>query len=46
MHAPAGSYSAAADTLKARSALPVYQRQLYPDRVLGEAPDDRGETLW
>ena len=46
VHAPAGSYSAAEDTLKARSALPVYQRQLYPDRVLGEAPDDRGETLW
>ena len=46
VHAPAGSYSAAEDTLKPRSALPVYQRQLYPDRVLGEAPDDRGETLW
>ena len=46
VHAPAGSYSAAEDTLKPRSALPVYPRQLYPDRVLGEAPDDRGETLW
>ncbi|MCW5582186.1 MAG: enoyl-CoA hydratase/isomerase family protein, partial [Luteimonas sp.] len=46
VHAPAGSYSAAEDSLKPRSALPVYQRQLYPDRVLGEAPDDRGETLW
>ena len=46
VHAPAGSYSAAEDTLKARAALPVYQRQLYPDRVFGEAPDDRGETLW
>ncbi|MBV2262197.1 MAG: 3-hydroxyacyl-CoA dehydrogenase/enoyl-CoA hydratase family protein, partial [Thauera sp.] len=46
VHASAGSYSAAEDSLKPRSALPVYQRQLYPDRVLGEAPDDRGETLW
>lgn len=46
VHALAGSYSAAENTLKARAALPVYQRQLYPDRVLGEAPDDRGETLW
>ncbi|WP_348772107.1 3-hydroxyacyl-CoA dehydrogenase/enoyl-CoA hydratase family protein [Thauera aromatica] len=46
VHAPAGSYSAAADTLVARTALPVYRRQLYPDRVLGEAPDARGETLW
>ncbi len=46
VHAPAGSYSAAEDMLKPRSALAVYQRQLYPDRVLGEAPDDRGETLW
>jgi 3-hydroxyacyl-CoA dehydrogenase len=46
VHAPAGSYSAAEDTLKPRAALPVYQRQLYPERVLGEAPDERGETLW
>ncbi|MHB1374875.1 MAG: 3-hydroxyacyl-CoA dehydrogenase/enoyl-CoA hydratase family protein [Thauera sp.] len=45
VHAPAGSYSAADDALKPRAALPVYQRQLYPDRILGEAPDDRGETL-
>ena len=46
VHAPAGSYSAAHDSLKPRTALPVYQRQLYPERVFGEAPDDRGETLW
>jgi len=46
VHAAAGSFSAVENTLKARAALPVYQRQLYPDRVLGEAPDDRGETLW
>ena len=46
VHAPAGSYGAADNALKGRATLPVYQRQLYPDRVLGEAPDDRGETLW
>ncbi|MDX5410495.1 MAG: 3-hydroxyacyl-CoA dehydrogenase/enoyl-CoA hydratase family protein [Thauera sp.] len=46
VHAPAGSYSAAADALKPRAALAVYRRQLYPDRILGEASDDRGETLW
>jgi 3-hydroxyacyl-CoA dehydrogenase len=46
VHAPAGSYSAAENTLKPRATLAVYQRQLYPDRGLGEAPDDRGETLW
>lgn len=46
VHAAAGSFSAAENVLKPRAALPAYQRQLYPDRVLGEAPDDRGETLW
>jgi 3-hydroxyacyl-CoA dehydrogenase len=46
VHAAEGSFSAEASALKPRSTLGVYQRQLYPDRVLGEAPDDRGETLW
>ena len=46
VHTAEGSFSAAASALKPRSTLGVYQRQLYPDRVLGEAPDDRGETLW
>ncbi|TVT45306.1 MAG: 3-hydroxyacyl-CoA dehydrogenase/enoyl-CoA hydratase family protein [Denitromonas halophila] len=46
VHEAAGSYSAADDALKARSALTVYERQLYPEQVLGEAPKDRGETLW
>ncbi|TAH50945.1 MAG: 3-hydroxyacyl-CoA dehydrogenase/enoyl-CoA hydratase family protein [Betaproteobacteria bacterium] len=46
VHAPSGSWSAAEGMLKPRAALPVYRRQLYPDRVLGEAPADRGETLW
>lgn len=46
VHAPAGSYSAAEDALKPRSSLPVYERQLYPETVLGEAPREAGETLW
>jgi 3-hydroxyacyl-CoA dehydrogenase len=46
VHEAAGSFSAATRTLKPRSALPVYRRQLYPDRLVGEAPLDRGVTLW
>ena len=26
--------------------LPVYRRQIYPERVFGEAPDNRGVTVW
>jgi len=36
VHGPQGSYSPAADTEVARSTLPVYRRQLFPDRLLGE----------
>ncbi|NMG15122.1 3-hydroxyacyl-CoA dehydrogenase/enoyl-CoA hydratase family protein [Aromatoleum bremense] len=46
VHEAAGSYSARDNLLKARPTLPVYRRQLYPDALLGEAPADRGETLW
>jgi 3-hydroxyacyl-CoA dehydrogenase len=49
VHAPAGSYSAAEKKLKGRSRLPVYKRQIFPERVFGEAaasPDKAGETLW
>ncbi len=46
VHEPGGSFSAATAALRARSALPVYERQLYPDRVLGEARAERGQTLW
>lgn len=46
VHTPEGSYSARDGKLHPRSALPVYRRQLYPERVYGEAPDSRGETLW
>lgn len=46
VHGPQGSYSPAKAAWVGRRALPVYERQLYPDRVLGEAIIDRGETLW
>ena len=49
VHAPEGSYSARRNAYAPRSALPVYQRQLFPERVLGEAaatPEQSGETLY
>jgi len=45
VHAPAGSYSASADALKARSTLPVYRRQIFPERVLGDKAVE-GTTVW
>jgi 3-hydroxyacyl-CoA dehydrogenase len=46
VHTPEGSYAPARDAFAARPALPVYRRQLYPDRVLGEAAGDRGTTIF
>jgi 3-hydroxyacyl-CoA dehydrogenase len=46
VHRPQGSYSAAENAYKPRSSLPVYQRQLYPEPVLGEAPHHYGETVF
>ncbi len=46
VHRPEGSYSAAEDAYKPRSMLPVYQRQLYPEQVLGEAPHHYGQTVY
>ncbi|MBA4093056.1 MAG: 3-hydroxyacyl-CoA dehydrogenase [Candidatus Accumulibacter sp.] len=49
VHAPEGSYSASADAYKPRSTLPVYQRQIFPERVLGELTPEQsvqGTTLW
>ena len=46
VHRPEGSYSAAENTYKSRSTLPVYRRQLYPEQVLGEAPHRYGETVF
>ncbi len=46
VHEATGSYSAATGTLRARSSLPVFARQLYPEKLLGETAADRGSTLW
>jgi 3-hydroxyacyl-CoA dehydrogenase len=45
VHAAEGSYSASGNTLQPRSTLPVYQRQIFPERVLGEKAV-QGETIW
>ena len=37
VHGPQGSYSPSAKTDAKRSTLPVYRRQLFPDRMLGES---------
>jgi 3-hydroxyacyl-CoA dehydrogenase len=53
VHTAHGSYSPAARTIKPRSALPVYRRQYFPERVIGETDDygvtvfeDEGVRLW
>jgi len=49
VHTAQGSYSANKNAYVARSTLPVYQRQLFPERVLGESgatPEKSGETLY
>jgi 3-hydroxyacyl-CoA dehydrogenase len=46
VHEAGGSYSAASGTLRARSSLPVYGRQLAPERLVGESQTERGVTLW
>ena len=49
VHAPVGSWSAAQARFVARSTLPVYQRQLFPESVLGAgapAPLESGTELF
>jgi 3-hydroxyacyl-CoA dehydrogenase len=46
VHQPRGSWSAAENTYKPRSTLPVYRRQPYPEPVLGEAPPRYGEPVF
>jgi 3-hydroxyacyl-CoA dehydrogenase len=49
VHEPAGSWSASACTLRPRSQLACYRRQLFPERVLGDGlpgHDKAGETIW
>ncbi|WP_445143695.1 3-hydroxyacyl-CoA dehydrogenase/enoyl-CoA hydratase family protein [Dyella sp. Tek66A03] len=45
VHAKDGSWSAASSSYKPRSQHPVYQRQLFPDPILGEK-FDQGTTVW
>ena len=45
VHGAQGSYSATADAYRPRSTLPVYQRQIFPERVLGEKAV-AGNTVW
>lgn len=49
VHTAQGSYSASKNAYVPRSMLPVYQRQIFPERVLGETaatPEKSGETLY
>ena len=45
VHGKQGSYAPASNAWQPRSTLPVYQRQLYPDAVLGETRQ-YGETVF
>jgi 3-hydroxyacyl-CoA dehydrogenase len=45
VHGAQGSWSPARNTTQPRSSLPVYKRQLYPDRLLGETAS-YGETVF
>ncbi|NLR75469.1 3-hydroxyacyl-CoA dehydrogenase/enoyl-CoA hydratase family protein [Leeia aquatica] len=45
VHSSEGSYSAATNSLQARSSLPVYQRQLAPAALVGEN-SKLGETVY
>ncbi|MBL8444815.1 MAG: 3-hydroxyacyl-CoA dehydrogenase/enoyl-CoA hydratase family protein, partial [Zoogloeaceae bacterium] len=46
VHEASGSYSAQRGSLRPRSDLGVYRRQLYPERVFGEDVREFGVTLW
>ncbi|MFN3885202.1 MAG: 3-hydroxyacyl-CoA dehydrogenase family protein, partial [Rhodocyclaceae bacterium] len=49
VHAPQGSWSAQRQDYVPRSTLPVYRRQLFPERLVGEGGADwssAGETLY
>jgi len=46
VHKPEGSWAPAAGQYRPRPDLPVYKRQIYPERVLGEAPPDMGVTVF
>ena len=45
VHTPEGSFAPAAGKIQLRSKLPVYQRQLFPDRLISETAS-YGETIF
>ncbi|MGV8711199.1 MAG: 3-hydroxyacyl-CoA dehydrogenase NAD-binding domain-containing protein [Nitrosomonas sp.] len=45
VHTPQGSFAPATGKMQPRSQLPVYQRQLFPDRLMGEEAV-YGETIF
>jgi len=45
VHTAQGAYSPSTGTLQPRSSLPVYRRQPYPDRLIGE-PARYGDTVF
>ena len=45
VHAPEGSYNPHTNSLQPRSQLPVYRRQLFPDRLVGES-QSFGQTIF
>ncbi|RTL00115.1 MAG: 3-hydroxyacyl-CoA dehydrogenase/enoyl-CoA hydratase family protein [Neisseriaceae bacterium] len=46
LHSAEGSFSPAKNAMVPRSTLPVYQRQLFPARLIGEAAPVYGETVY
>lgn len=46
VHTPEGAYAPADNVYRPRSALPVYRRQYFPHRLIGEQPATRGETAF
>lgn len=46
VHESGGSFAPGSKQLVPRSSLPVYRRQLFPERLFGEAASDSGSTLW
>ena len=45
VHTPQGSFAPASNQYQPRSTLPVYRRQIFPDRLLGESVQ-YGETIF
>src|SRR5690606_23395666 len=46
VHTPEGAYAPLGKVYRPRSTLPVYQRQYFPDRVLGERAPTNGEPAF